>query len=83
MTIKSTTPILTPTDIQVEVKLSIPVFIIKYGSTYVIVGIDKEKYGFPKTYDRKTNLVIIIVWKAIGTTWSSPKIYLKKASYNF
>ena len=28
-----------------------------------MVGIDKEKYGFPKTRAYKTNLVIIIIWK--------------------
>ena len=28
--------------------------IIKYASTYLIVGIDKETYSFPKTHSKQT-----------------------------
>ena len=36
--------------------------IIKYGSTYLIVEIDKENYGFQK-HSCKSNPVIIIIQK--------------------
>ena len=67
---------------QSVMQKKILLFIIKYSSIYVIVGIDKENYGFPKTCTRKSNLVIIVVWKtiAINLMWS---MYSKKFENTF
>ena len=52
-------------------------YIIKYNSSYLIVGVNKELYGFPKKAPKPKNLTIVFSI-TINATTINPVIFVIK-----